>query len=132
MKKALLIHIAVILTFTAFSQTWIRVEEATKYKGETINLVGLVTTIKNVSAKKIHIMLNGFNVKDSDQSLILVVRKRNRSKVKETSEASYLGQYVQVNGRVAIHKGQPQIVVSDMSQLSIVREPRREDLSEPM
>lgn len=132
MKKALFILVAAISSFTAFSQTWIRVEEATKHKGHVINLVGLVTHVQPITNKQCYITLNGLSGKDSSHSLILVVKSPDRSGFKESLKKSYLNQYVQINGKVDIYKGKPQIVISNVSQISIAREPRRHDDWEPL
>ena len=131
MKKVLFLLTSALLSFTSFSQTWTRVEEATKYKGTVINFVGVVTHVERVTDKQHYITVRGLGGRDAYPSLTLVLKNSNRSKVTEIPETSYLNQYVQVTGKVEIYKNKPQIVVSNKDQISIAQEPRKQDCCEP-
>src|SRR6266496_4628255 len=111
MKKFFLIVVTAIFSFTVFSQTWIRPEEATKHKGDTVNLIGFVTNIKYATYKKDSSMFISLMTKNSKQSLTLLVCRSDRVKFAEAPEITYLNQYVQVNGLVEIYKGKPQIIL---------------------
>lgn len=122
MKKAFTTCIAAILSLSVFSQTWIRPQEPAKHKGDTVNLIGFVTNVKQAAGRKGSPTLITLSGKDSIPSLTLVVWSADRSKFKESLRTAYLDQYVQVKGKVEIYKGDPQIILHSEKQISIARD----------
>lgn len=131
MKRTVCILLPALLSFTAFSQTWIRVEDVTKHKGHTINLVGIVTYVNYVTDKLSYITLSGFS-EEEPLSIKLIVKNADRSGINQITETSYLNQYLQVNGKIEMYRSKPQIVISGKSQISVVLEPRKHDDWEPL
>lgn len=131
MKTFFLLFVAETLSFNAISQTWIKVEEAAKHKGQVINLVGLVSHVQHVKDRQRYITLTGLGGKNSNHSLTLIVKDPVYPTGEETLDTSYLNQYVQVSGRIKMYKGKPQIVISKENQILITREPRKQDDWEP-
>ena len=127
MKKVFTFIVAATFSFTMFSQNWIRPEEATKHKGDTVSVIGFVTHVKYVIHKKGSRTLITLMTKDSKQPLTLLVCSPDRAKFLEAPETTYLNQYVQVSGLIEIYKGKPQIILHSEKQISIARESAPEE-----
>lgn len=114
---------AVTFSITVFCQTWIRPEEAAKHRGDTVNVIGLVTNVENLNDGQGCSMLLSLMTQKSNKPLRIVICDGHREEFAQRSQAKYLNQYVQVNGVVENHRRRnPQIILHSEQQISIVRE----------
>ena len=121
MKQTILLFFLSLVALSSFSQTWIRSDDAKHFRGDVINIVGLVTEVKRVSGKgeaAKHIKLAG---KEAGNALTLVILKADLGKF-EGIAGDLLHQYIHVKGKVIKKKGKPYIILSSPSQVSIARE----------
>ena len=130
MKKILFSITALIFSLSAFSQNWIRLEEAQKHIGDTLNMIGLVTKVESLKGPHgytIKIRLNGEN---PDHAMTLISSSSVLQQYADY-EIAFLNQYVQVKGIIEISKGKPLIKVNSARQLAIIRVARGEYGYEP-
>jgi hypothetical protein len=121
MKKSIISLFLVLIALASFSQTWIRSDEARRFRGDVINMVGLVTEVTALSSDKHagkYIRLAG---KQPGTSLTLVIAKGDLHKF-EFLSADLIHQYLHVKGKIFTKKGRPYIKLSSPSQVSIARE----------
>jgi hypothetical protein len=121
MKRSILLLLLFIITVSSFSQTWIRPEDAVHFRGELVNVIGLVSEVNTVSGKTQSGKFIKLAANHPGKSLILVILKSDLHKFESISD-DLLHQYVHVKGKIVKKKGRPYIMLSSASQISIARE----------
>ena len=115
MKQAASLLVLIFFTTTAFAQTWIKSTDAIKYKGDLVNVVGLVSKlniIKEGNLPGTYVTLSGTDAKP----LNLIILKKDEERFRKIT-GRLLDNYVQVRGRVAIKNGTPYILLSSTNQI---------------
>jgi len=127
MKKFFFIVITVTFSVTLFSQIWIQPQQVAKHKGDSVNLIGFVTNVKQETHKEGAATLLVLEGSNSQQSLNLVIFNSDLVRFQEVPETKYLNQYVQVKGVVGLYKGSPGIILHSEKQISIARDAAPEE-----
>ena len=122
MKKAFSFLVIITLSFTAFSQTWARLEEAHKYAGKTVNFPGFVSDIRYVKNAEGYTTFIALDGKDHAPILILTMRSFKSPNITALRSTYLNHQYVQVKGKVDIQSGKAQIKLVSERQISIARQ----------
>ena len=112
----------IFLSTNAFSQTWTSPTGVVKHKGDSVSLIGYVTSARYFADSRDAPTLIIIGGKNSDQLLTLVVRGSDRSNFRNAPETAYTEKYVQVMGKVQIYRGKPRIILHHEKQISIVTE----------
>ena len=112
----------IIFSSKAFSQTWTSPSAVAKHNGESVSLIGFVTSARYFADAKDAPTLINIGGKNSDQLLTLVVKGYDRPNFKNAPETEYTDKYIQVTGKVEMYKGKPRIILHNEKQISIVEE----------
>lgn len=131
MKKAFSFLVIITLTVSAFSQTWARLEEAHKYVGNTVNLVGFVSDVRYVKNAEDYTTLIALDGKDHTHTLTLIIHSFERPDLTALKTA-YLDEYIHVKGKVEMYKGKAQMIISSKKQISIARQAPEKYNYEPL
>lgn len=127
MKKALFILLVLTLSVQAFSQKWTRAQDAQKYIGSAMNIVGVITNINYVKDSSGYTVFMKMDAKDFSRPLTLVLQTPKQPRL-ASIKTVYLDQYVHVKGRIDLYKGNTQIKIYNASQLSVVKEAPTDDV----
>jgi hypothetical protein len=122
MRQAAIFFVFMLLSSSSFSQNWIHPADVLKHRGKIVNFIGLVTHTEHFTSKKESFVLIYIGGNDSSEAIRLLVPKADRPNFKVDPETIYLGQYVQVRGKVESYKGKPQIIIQNDKQIAIARE----------
>ena len=120
MKNALLLPAALIIYFSASSQTWIKPAEAPAYGGEVVKVVGALTDLSLLSENKMGAARLSLGANQGFPITLLIAR-RDRKQFEKPGK-DLVNPYVQVTGRVVMRKGQPYIRLKSPGQLTLLHE----------
>ena len=127
MKKVLSLVVTVAFSLTLCSQIWIQPGEAKTHKGDTVSIIGFITSVKQSTNREGSPTLMCLKTNDSKHPLVLFVANADRGKFKKAPEIEYLNQYVQVTGLVRLYKGIPEIILYSDDQIAIARDAAPEE-----
>jgi len=130
MKKAFSFLVIITISLTAFCQTWARLEEAHKYVGNTVNVLGFVSNIRSIKNAECYTTFIALDGKDRAHTLTLTMRSFKRPDLTALKKA-YLNEYVQVKGKVEIRGGKSQIRLFSERQISAARQSDNYERYEP-
>ena len=122
LRTVLSIFLFMFLSVKTFSQIWTSPTGVAKHKGDNVRLIGYVTSARYFADDKDAPTLINIGGKNSDQLLTLLVKREDRSNFRNAPETAYTEKYIQVVGKVQMHKGKPRIILHHEKQISIVME----------
>lgn len=117
MMKTIFLTIFLGCTMLCKSQQSIRIDEAGKHVGDSVQLAGTVSEVRYFPNGKGAPTLINLDGKYPDQKLTLVIYGESRAKFKADPEKDYSDHKVKVYGRISEFKGRPQIVLYDENQI---------------
>jgi DNA/RNA endonuclease YhcR with UshA esterase domain len=110
------------LSAKTFSQTWTSPTGVVKHNGDSVRLIGYVTSARYFADARDAPTLINIGGKNSDQLITLLVKGDDRSNFTSAPETAYTEKYIQVVGKVQIYKGKPRIILHHEKQISILTE----------
>jgi hypothetical protein len=120
-KPKLLLAMALILGFVsiALAQEIITPEDAAKFIGQQKTVCGIVASAHLAARSKgQHTFLN-LNKPYPNQVFTVLIWGSDRSKSEKPPEALYSGKEICVTGMIKSHRGRPEIVAKEPSQIKL-------------
>jgi hypothetical protein len=117
--KFLLFVTALFITSVSFSQTTIKLEDASKHVGDSVNVCGKVSGgiyLEDMEESPTFLSLGPAY---PDQLLTLMIPKDQRGKYETAPETIYVEKDVCVLGKIVIVRDLPQITVYKKEQIKI-------------
>jgi hypothetical protein len=121
MNKALLPLLLLIITLNSSAQSWIRSDAAAGYNGKLTNIVGLVTSVDEISGGAFEGIYIHLAAKDSAAGLTLLIRKTDLNKFRQPVD-DLVSNYVHVKGNISMRYGKPYMILRSAQQISVVNE----------
>ena len=120
MKKTVALVILLGLYIVSFAQKEVKLEDISKYVGDSVTVEGPVKGGRYMAnAKGTPTLLNMGNTYPN-QLLTLVVWGDQRSNFKTAPEDAYLNKTVRVHGKVILFHDKPEIVIYREDQIELV------------
>ncbi|HVX28607.1 MAG TPA: hypothetical protein VHB70_19815 [Parafilimonas sp.] len=117
--KFTLLLIALLFSFTVFSQTTVKLEDAAKHVGDSVVVCGKVADAAFVESMENSPTFLNLGAAYPNQLLNLVIWKNQRDQYDPAPEVLYVNKNVCVTGKIELINDLPEIVIYDKSQLKI-------------
>jgi hypothetical protein len=117
--KFLLFVVALLITGTAFSQTSIKLEDAGKHAGDSVNVCGKVAGgifLEQMEGSPTFLALGAAY---PDQLLTVMIAKDQRGQFQPAPETYYIDKDVCVTGKIVIVQERPQITIYRKEQIKV-------------
>ena len=98
----------------SLNDSYIPIEQAGQYVGQSVTVEGRVAQVGDIG----HMWFINFT--ENQSGFNAPVFEKSFGRFPEHPSALYLDKIVRISGRVALHKGRPQIVVSSPDQIDVV------------
>lgn len=121
MKKLTVLTAAVLLSFSAYSQKEIKLEEVSEHVGDSVKVCGKILTGRFLDKSESGPTLLNMGRPYPDQLLTVVIYKKDRKNFDLMPETELINKDVCVTGVVILYKEKPQVVLYTKEQL-LVRE----------
>lgn len=112
-KNILLILLGIFLADSVYSQDTITPNDANKYIGKNVIIIGTIDQITHTT-KAIYLNMGGFYPKNTFAAVIF---SKNFDSFKDID--SYLEKTVYISGNIKEFNGKPEIIIGSSSQLKI-------------
>jgi hypothetical protein len=104
-----------VFSFTAISQTKVKLADLKEHIGDSVLVEGPVKNIDSANQAQTFITIG-----NSNNSLIVVITAAVREKFSVRPEDAYRDKTVRVSGRLLNNNGKMQMILSDPSQIVLV------------
>ena len=118
-KLALSLSLFVLLLSTAVAQEKVSPSEAAKLVGKKATVCGQVASANFAARSRGRPTFLNLDRPYPNQIFTVVIWGQNRAKFSPAPESAYRAKRICVSGTISSYRGQPQIVVSDPSQINI-------------
>ena len=121
MKNALSLLAGVLFCLDALSQGWISPSDAMDFKGQLVKVVGRVTDISYNTTGKNGAARLTIEANQGAPPLTVLITGRIRKHF-DILTKDLPDEYVQVNGRIMVRKGQPYIRLTSVKEIAILHQ----------
>ena len=119
MKKILALAF-VLLSFSAFAQKEIKIEDAAQHVGDSVTLSGKVFGLRYLADAKNSPTFINLGAAFPNQLLTVVIWGDVRSKLTTPpTEENSKGKLLTITGKIELYRGKPQIVLLDPAQMKM-------------
>ena|SRR5437764_7530782 len=119
MIKSVFLVISIFYSSVLFAQKDIKLEEASKYVGDSVQVCGKIYSTRFfVNAQDAPTLLN-IGAAYPDQLLTIVIYGNVRKEFTEAPETYYKDKIVCVTGKVSLYKEKPQIIIYSKKQVIV-------------
>lgn len=115
--RYLLFAAALFCAGTSFSQTTIKLEEAAKHVGDSVNVCGKVAGGVFLEQMENSPTFLSLGAPYPDQLLTLLIGKDQRGQYQTAPETYYVNKEVCITGKIILSRERPQIVVYKKEQI---------------
>ena len=118
--KTIAVIILLFCSFSLFAQKEIKLDDASKFVGDSVNVCGKVFSSRFFANAQDAPTLLNLGAAYPNQLLTVVIYGNNRNVFSEAPENFFKDKEICVSGKIVLYKGKPQIVIYNKEQIMVL------------